>query len=159
MWLSQYDVIRFISMTSLCLTAAPDCRTSQSRGSYHVPFGLIPSRCCCSLILNPLWIETWQLCKLLPRYRGLMTPLGTVWRGSCAWCISLTMIMAFLTSSSSLSLCSHHHQAVIIAGYGVPDHHYSPATFVDKLSGRRHCFPVLFTLLDLSENRLSLFTV
>ena len=33
-WLSQYDVIRFIRMTSLCSTAAPDCRTSQSKGRY-----------------------------------------------------------------------------------------------------------------------------
>ena len=34
---SQYDVIRFISMTSLGLTPAPDCRTVQSRGRFCKP--------------------------------------------------------------------------------------------------------------------------
>ena len=35
-WLceSQYDVIRFVSVTSLCSTVAPDCRTGKSKGRY-----------------------------------------------------------------------------------------------------------------------------
>ena len=32
--LKQCDVIRFVSMTSLCSIAAPDCCTSQSKGRY-----------------------------------------------------------------------------------------------------------------------------
>ena len=32
--MSQYDVIRFVSMMSLCLTAAPDCHTGQRKDRY-----------------------------------------------------------------------------------------------------------------------------
>ena len=32
----------FVSMTSLCLTAAPDCRTGQSRGRYHARAASFP---------------------------------------------------------------------------------------------------------------------
>ena len=41
-----YDVIRFVSMTSLCWTAAPNCRTGQSKGRYRA-HTVNPSRCRC----------------------------------------------------------------------------------------------------------------
>ena len=47
------DVIRFVSMTSLCLTAAPDCRTSQSKGRYCMR-GFDPHHCC--------WFDTRGFC-------------------------------------------------------------------------------------------------
>ena len=40
--MKQCDVIRFVSMTSLCSTAAPDCRTSHSKGRYCTRVPSIP---------------------------------------------------------------------------------------------------------------------
>ena len=33
--MKQYDIIRFVSMTSLGSLAAPHCHTGQSKGRYH----------------------------------------------------------------------------------------------------------------------------
>ena len=43
-WSSQYDVIRFLNMTSLDLTAAPNC---PSKGRYRVHACTFNPSCCC----------------------------------------------------------------------------------------------------------------
>ena len=35
--MSQYELSKFVSMMSLCLTEGPDCCTSQIKGKYRVP--------------------------------------------------------------------------------------------------------------------------
>ena len=68
-------IIRFVSMTSLCLTAAPDCRTKQSKGRYCMR-AFNPSGCHRAEVLaspvteirhhfwkkNPIWVF-WNILK------------------------------------------------------------------------------------------------
>ena len=61
--MKQCDVIRFVSMTSLCSTAAPDCHTRQIKGRYPAlaasfPVVVVAPICPTIVIIVWAWLIT-----------------------------------------------------------------------------------------------------